>query len=224
MSTTTPGISASTTLPSSSSSATSSNISSSCSRSSSSTDAQTQMMMMLTESFTKLSTVLVDKTSDRKSDWPKFSGDYKKFLAWYLAIMAQLSLSPRQELYDSMVNDIISSTCNIILNGTLYAKLLVSLEGLALQSIVSHKHLWANGLLLLQELVQKYRPKNVPEVIAAKTSEFWGATFPIFTRSVMCHFIFTLGPEFEAIQNNYHIGNLPSQWNAQDWPILLVLC
>jgi hypothetical protein len=33
---------------------------------------------MLTESFSKLSTVLSEK-SDTKSDWPKFSGDGKKF-------------------------------------------------------------------------------------------------------------------------------------------------
>ena len=39
------------------------------------TDVQTQMMLMLTETFSKLSTALVDKTSDTKSDWPKFSGD-----------------------------------------------------------------------------------------------------------------------------------------------------
>ncbi len=34
---------------------------------------------------------------------------------------------------------------------------------------------------------------------------------PISNRSAIRHFIFTLGPEFEAIQNNYHIGNLPPQ-------------
>jgi hypothetical protein len=46
-------------------------------------------------------------------------------------------------------------------NGQLYAKLLVSLEGSALQSIVSHKHLCDNSLLLLQEFTQTYKPKNV---------------------------------------------------------------
>lgn len=86
--------------------------------------------------------------------------------------MAQLSLSPWQELYDSTLNDIISVTSNMTQNGKLYAKLLVSLEGSALQSIVSHKHLCANSLLLLQELTQIYKPKNVPEVTAAKTSKF----------------------------------------------------
>jgi hypothetical protein len=249
-STTTPVISAPTTIPSSSSSTTISNASISSLGSSSSTDVQTQMMMMLTESFSKLSTILVDKTSDMKSDWPKFSGDSKKFRAWYLAIMAQFSLPPWQELYDSMLNDIVQATSNTALNGKLYAKLLVSLEGSALQSIVSRKHLRANGLLLLHELTQTYKPKNVPEVIAAKASEFWGATKrlstetvdvyynrfhelldeindadePISTKNAMRHFIFTLGSEFETIQNNFRIGNLPSQWNTQDWPTLLVLC
>ncbi len=39
--------------------------------SSSSSDMQAQMMLLLTESFTKLSSALQDK-SDTKSDWPKF--------------------------------------------------------------------------------------------------------------------------------------------------------
>jgi len=41
-------------------------------------DIQSQMLMMLTDSFSKLSTVLSEK-SESKSDWPKFSGDAKKF-------------------------------------------------------------------------------------------------------------------------------------------------
>jgi hypothetical protein len=58
--------------------------------------------MMLNDTFSKLSTVIADsKSSETKSDYPKFIGDSKKFFAWYLAIMAQLSLSPWQELYDS---------------------------------------------------------------------------------------------------------------------------
>jgi transcriptional regulator CtsR len=63
--------------------------------------------------------------------------------------MAQLSLFPWQELYDPVSNDIVQTTSNTTLNGKLYAKLLVSLEGQALQSIVSRKHLHANGVLLL---------------------------------------------------------------------------
>ncbi len=100
-----------------------------------------------------------------------------------------MSLPPWQELYDPVVNDIVPASFNTTLNGKLYAKLLISLDSLALQNIVSCKHLQANGLLLLQELVQTYKLKNVPEVIAAKTSEFWG--------------IFTLGPELETIQSNF---------------------
>jgi len=41
-------------------------------------DLQAQMMLMLTDSFTKLSSALLDKP-DIKSDWPKFAGDSKKF-------------------------------------------------------------------------------------------------------------------------------------------------
>ena len=39
-------------------------------------DTQNQVMLMLAESFTKLSTVMVqEKSSDVKYEWPKFSGD-----------------------------------------------------------------------------------------------------------------------------------------------------
>jgi hypothetical protein len=108
----------------------------------------------------------------------------------------------------------------------------------------------ANGILLLQDLVNTYKPRNVPEVIAAKTSQFWGSTKRsqfetvdeyynrfhelldelsdadevISVKSAMRHFIFTLGSEFEAIQQNFQIGNLPSNWHTDDWPTLLVLC
>jgi len=40
----------------------------------------------------------------------------------------------------------------------------------------------------------------------------------------MHHFIFTLGSEFEPIQNNYRIGCLPLEWQTTHWPSLLVLC
>jgi hypothetical protein len=52
------------------------------------------------------------------------------------------------------MNDIVTTTTNSELNGKLYAKLLVSLEGQALQSIVSRKHLRVDGLRLLQKLTQ----------------------------------------------------------------------
>jgi hypothetical protein len=213
-------------------------------------DINVQILLLLTDSFSKLSTALMDKSDSNKSDWPKFSGDHKKFRGWYLSIMAQLSLPPWWEFYDPSKNDIILSTTNSVLNGKLYSKLLLSLEGIALQSTVAKKHLRANGLYLLQDLVQTYKPKNVPEVIAAKTSEFWGtlkrfpsetidayfnrfhellddlndATDPISPKSAVRHFIFTLGPEFETIQNNYRIGNLPSAWQTESWPDILILC
>jgi hypothetical protein len=87
--------------------------------------------------------------------------------------MAQISLQPWNVLYDPIKNDIVESTSNSQLNSKLYAKLLVCLEGQAMKNMVSRKHVRANGILLLQELHQMYKPKNVPEVIAAKTAEFW---------------------------------------------------
>jgi hypothetical protein len=212
-------------------------------------DIQVQLMHMLTESFSILSTVLVDKT-DSKTDWPKFSGDQKKFQAWYLSIMTQLSIAPWKELYDSATNDIISSTSNTTLNEKLYAKIISYLEGQVLQDIAMRAHLRANGLLLLQELGEMYKPKHVPEVLAAKAGEFWSKTKwlsnesvdhyynrfqelledlshaddKISTKSAMHHFIFTLGSKFEPIQHNYHIGNLPGAWKTTSWPALLILC
>jgi hypothetical protein len=147
-------------------------------------DPQVQMMLMLTESFSKLTSVLGDKTGDSKNDWPKFSGDSKKFREWILSIMAQISILPWSELYDNTLNNAVSSTTNTSLNGKLYAKLLNSLEGQALQDVVSRPHLWANGILLLQELIQTYKPKNVPEVIAAKAGEFWSRTKRLSHESV----------------------------------------
>lgn len=88
--------------------------------------------------------------------------------------MAQLSLSPWKDLYDPVTNNVVKTTTNDGLNGKLYAKLLLSLEGSVLQNVVSRTHLQANGVLLLQDLVNTYKPRNVPEVIAVKTSQFWG--------------------------------------------------
>jgi len=213
-------------------------------------DFQTDMMRMLTESFSKLSTVLAEKKDDTKSDWPKFAGDPKKFRSWYLTILTQLSLPPWKELYDPLTKDVVLSTPNTLLNEKLYAKLLLALEGSAFQSIVNRDHLRANGLFLLQDLVQTYRPKNVPEVIAAKTTMFWGSTKRMSSESIddyynrfrdllydingdveriplkdaMRHFVFTLGSEFETIQNNFRIDNLPVKWQTNDWSVLLVLC
>jgi hypothetical protein len=127
-----------------------------------SVDVQAQMMTLLTESFSKLSSVLVDKNTESKSDWPKFSGDPKKFRAWYMSIMAQLSLPSWQDLYDGATNDIVKTTTNYVLNGKLYSKLLLSLEGQPLQDVITRPHLRADGIGLLRELSQTYRPKNVP--------------------------------------------------------------
>jgi len=86
-----------------------------------SSDLQTQMMYMMAESFSKLSTVLVENKQDSKVDWPKFSGDSKKFRDWYLSIMTQISLPPWSTLYDASRNDIVLSTTNDSLNGKLYS-------------------------------------------------------------------------------------------------------
>jgi len=134
---------------------------------------QNQMLQMLNDTFSKLSTVISETKAGIKSEWPKFSGEVSKFKDWCLAIMAQISLPPWSSLYDSVKNDIVSTTTETSLNGQLYAKLLVCLEGQAMKNMISRKHLRANGILLLQELHHMYKPKNVPEVLAAKTAEFW---------------------------------------------------
>lgn len=86
-----------------------------------SSDLQTQMMYMMAESFSKLSTVLVENKQDSKVDWPKFAGDSKKCRDWYLSIMTQISLPPWSTLYDASRNDIVLSTTNDSLNGKLYS-------------------------------------------------------------------------------------------------------
>jgi hypothetical protein len=142
------------------------------------------------------------------------------------------------------------TTTNTTLNERLYSKLILALENNALQHVVSRKYLHANGLSVLQDLVQTYKPKNIPEVIAAKMSEFWGslkrspsetvdayynrfqeilddladADEPISTKSALRQFLFTLGPEFELIQHNFRINNLPQEWQTQEWPKFVALC
>jgi CCR4-NOT transcriptional regulation complex NOT5 subunit len=59
-----------------------------------SSDLQAQMMYMMAESFSKLSTVLVENKQESKVYWPKFAGDSKKFRNWYLSVMTQISLPP----------------------------------------------------------------------------------------------------------------------------------
>ena len=208
-------------------------------------DFQAQMLAVLNDTFSKLSsvisntsTVLQDakqvlhdnKSSDSKLDWIKFLGDHKKFRSWYLAIMAQLSIAPWKDLYDPITNSVVKTTANTNLNGKLYAKVIGALEGPALQHMLSRSHLGVNEILLLHELHQMYKPKNVPEVIAAKTVEFWGNTKrlssesvddyynrfqelleelseaeePISTKSAIRHFIFTLGAVFEPLQTWFY--------------------
>ncbi len=105
-------------------------------------DLQTQMMALLTTTFSKLTTVMTEnKSTETKSDWPKFGGDTKKFKHWYLAIVAQLSLTPWKEFYDSSTNSILPVTTNTTLNEKLYAKLLLCLEGQVFQDMISRKHL-----------------------------------------------------------------------------------
>ena len=59
----------------------------------------------------------------------------------------------------------VKTTSNVVLNGKLYAKVVGALEGNALQHVLNRKHLRGNGILLLQELHQMYKPKCVPEVV-----------------------------------------------------------
>jgi len=208
-------------------------------------DFQTQMMTLLTTTFSKLTTVINSKSSDMKSELPKFSGDMKKFKSWQLAILAQLTLSPWSELYDAMTNNLIQITSNSQLKEKLYAKLLLCLEGQVFQDMVSRKHLCANGLLLFRELTQTYRPSHVPEVIASKIAEFWGtlkrqnhesmdsyynrfhsllddledAGEAIPTKTAIRQFIFTLGSDFIQILNNFRIGLFPMNGQRRFGPV-----
>jgi len=164
--------------------------------------------------------------------------------------MAQLSIAPWQPLYDPTTNSVVTATGNSALNGKLYAKVIGALEGSALQHMLARKHLRTNGILLLQELHQMYKPKCVLEDIAAKTVEFWGLTKrnstesvdeyynrfqelleeineeieTISTKNAIQQFIFTLGEDFQPLQNNFRLGTVSEEWKTQDWPSLLVLC
>jgi hypothetical protein len=115
-------------------------------------DFQAQMLAVLNDTFSKLSSVISDtstvlqdtkqvlhdnKSSDSKLDWIKFSGNHKKFRSWYLAIMAQLSIAPWKDLYDPITNSVVKTTANTNLNGKLYAKVIGALEGSALQHMLS---------------------------------------------------------------------------------------
>jgi hypothetical protein len=58
------------------------------------------------------------KSTESKADWPKFAGDTRKFKPWY--IVAQLSIVPWKEFYDSTNNTVIKTTGNTALNEKLY--------------------------------------------------------------------------------------------------------
>jgi hypothetical protein len=84
-------------------------------------DPNHHVMLMLADSFSKLSTLMVQDSNDTKYDWPKFSGDTTVFKAWYLAIIAQLSLPQWQDLYDISKKDVVKNTTNVALNSKLYS-------------------------------------------------------------------------------------------------------
>jgi len=112
-------------------------------------DIQTQMLAVLNDTFSKLSSVISDtssilqdtksaisesKSSEAKTEWMKFSGDPKKFRQWYLSIMAPLSIAPWHPLYNSSTNSVVTTTANATLNGKLYAKVIGALEGTILRA------------------------------------------------------------------------------------------
>jgi hypothetical protein len=119
------------------------------------------MLTVLNDTFLKFSSVISDtssvlqdtkqalsdtKSSDSKVELIKFSGDHKKFWSWYLAIITQLSIAPWIDLFIAATNSVVQSTMNTSLNGTLYAKVISALEGPALQHMIFHSHLQANGV------------------------------------------------------------------------------
>jgi hypothetical protein len=108
-----------------------------------------QILLLLTDSFTKMANALTEKSGDTKAEWPKFGGDGKKFKAWYLGIMTQLSIAQWREFFDQSKNDVVVSTTNTTLNEKSYSNLILALEGTALQHVISRKHLRANGLAVL---------------------------------------------------------------------------
>ncbi len=95
-----------------------------------SSDSQANLMLMMMEAFSKLSTAFTEaKTIEVKTEWPKFDGSKTKFHSWYLTILSQVSVPPWNELYDVASNDLVLMTSNSSLNAKFYSKLLLSLEG-----------------------------------------------------------------------------------------------
>jgi hypothetical protein len=118
-----------------------------------------------------MANALTEKT-DTKAEWPKYSGDTKRFRSWYLSVMTQISIAPWHELYDSSKNDVVLSTTNVSLNEKLYSKLILALEGSALQHVVSRKYLRANGLAVLHDLVHTYKQRISPKLLPLKPLNF----------------------------------------------------
>jgi hypothetical protein len=109
-------------------------------------DNQSQALQLIADSLSKLSMVVTsDKTNDTKMEWPKFSGNAKKFRTWHSTIVAQPAVTPWKELY-SATNFVVTTTSNTVLNEKLYSKLLLALEDSVLQTIISRKHLCGDGL------------------------------------------------------------------------------
>jgi len=81
------------------------------------------VLRLLTEAFSKMATAMSEKSMDSKVEWPKFSGDSRKFRSWYLAIMTQSAIAPWKELYDSSKIDVVSMTMNAILIEKLYVSI-----------------------------------------------------------------------------------------------------
>jgi hypothetical protein len=84
-----------------------------------STDPHGHLMVMMTEAFSKLTTVFTEtKSSEMKSEWPTFDGTKTKFRSWYLTILSQVSVSPWNGLYNTTTNDLVTTTTNSSLNAS----------------------------------------------------------------------------------------------------------
>ncbi len=85
-------------------------------------DQHTQILEKITESFIKLFSVIGDKITKGKIEWPEFGGYSKKFEQWYLAIIVQLSFLILRELNDASIKNIIVITSyKVSLKVKLYA-------------------------------------------------------------------------------------------------------
>ncbi len=103
---------------------------------------QAQIMMMMTEAFSKLIMDFTEtKTTNLKANQPIFDGTKSKFQSWYLTFLSQVSVPPWCDLYDTATNYLVSSMSNTSLNAKFYSKRLLVLKGEALSIIDLQKHL-----------------------------------------------------------------------------------